>query len=51
MDARSSTGRWTWRERLWLLAFLVTQLAGLWQCFGHWFFSSGFFGSLVAHGR
>lgn len=38
MDAGTSPRKWTWSERLWLLAFLVTQLVGLWQCFGVWFF-------------
>jgi hypothetical protein len=46
MDARRSPVKWSWRERLWLLAFLVTQLVGLWQCFGAWFFPS-----LVSHGE
>ena len=46
MDARRSTGKWTWPERLWLLAFLVTQFVGLWQCFGEWFLRS-----LVSHGE
>jgi hypothetical protein len=45
MDARRPTDKWTWHERLWLLAFAATQLAGLWQCFGAWIL-----GSLVSHG-
>jgi hypothetical protein len=50
MDARTSPaperheGK-TWRERLWLLCFLVTQLVALWQCYGRWFF-----GVLPSHG-
>lgn len=40
MDARLPTGRWTWHERLWLLAFLALQLVGLWQGYGAWFFRS-----------
>jgi hypothetical protein len=38
MEARHRSRHWAWFEKLWLLAFIVVQLAVLWECYGKWWF-------------
>jgi hypothetical protein len=36
MESSKLSRRWGWRERLWLLAFLIIQATMLWQSFSPW---------------